>query len=75
MGLHQPGSAKSGGGSIQHGTVNRALRVRPNVVRPAAPPLSSVRHRGANPGVVSGSANSDGRNTGAINGTRMNRRH
>lgn len=74
MGLHQPGSAKSGGaargGSIQRGTVNRALRVRPNVVGPTAP----VRHRGANPAAIGGSANSDGRNTGAINGTRMNRR-
>jgi hypothetical protein len=33
-----------------------------------------VRHRSANPAVVAGSAKSDSRSTGAINGTRMNRK-
>jgi hypothetical protein len=79
MNLHQPGSDKSGGaakgGLIQNETVNNALPVRPpSVVRPAVPSLNNVRHRGPNPAVVGGSANADSRNTGAINGTRMNRK-
>ena len=79
MNLHQPGSDKSGGaakgGLIQNETVHNALPVRPSsVVRPTAPSLNNVRHRGPNPAVIGGSANSDRRNTGAINGTRMNRK-
>jgi hypothetical protein len=79
MNLHQPGSDKSGGvakgGLIQHQTLNNALAVRtPSVVRPTVPALNNVRHRSPNPAVVAGSVNSDSRNTGAINGTRMNRR-
>jgi hypothetical protein len=77
--LHQPGSNKSGGaaksGFIQNETVNIALPVRtPSVVRPTVPSFNNVRHRGPNPAVVAGSMNSDRRNTGAINGTRMNRK-
>jgi hypothetical protein len=79
MKLHQPGSDNSGGaargGLIQHETVNSALPVRPaNVIRPTMPSLTNVRNRGANPAVIGGSANSDGRKNGAINGTRMIRR-
>jgi hypothetical protein len=79
MNLHQPDSAKSGGaakdGLSQNETVNNARPVRsPSVVRPSVPSLNNVRHRGANPAVVDGSASTDSRNTGAINGTRMNRR-
>ncbi len=77
--LHQPGPDKSGGaakgGLIQTETVNNALPVRPpSVVRPTVPSLNNVRHRGPNPAVVGGSANLQSRNTGAINGTRMNRK-
>jgi hypothetical protein len=76
--LHQPGSNKSGGaavgGLIPHETVNNALPVRtPSVVRPTVPALNNVRHRSPNPAVVGGSAPSHSSNTGAINGTRMNR--
>ena len=79
MNLHQPGSDKSGGaakgGFIRNETVNNALPVRtPSVVRPTVPSLNNVRHRGPNPAVVGGSANSHSSNTGAINGTRMNRK-
>ena len=87
MNLHQPGSDKSGaaakGGLIQNETVNNALPVRPpGAVRPTAaslnPSFNNVRHRGPNSAVVSGSAggsaNLNSRNTGAINGTRMNRK-
>jgi hypothetical protein len=79
LNLQQPGSNKSVGaamgGLIQQGTVNTALRVRPtNVLRPTVPLTNNVRHHGANPAVIGGSANSDGRKNGAINGTRMIRR-
>jgi hypothetical protein len=79
MNLHQPGSTKSGGaredGLIQNGAVNNTQPVRPpSVVRPTVQSPNNVRHRGANPAVIGGSANSDSRNTGAINGTRMIRR-
>ena len=79
MNLHQPGSDKSGGaakgGLIQNETVNHALPVRtPSVVRPTVPSFNNVRHRGPNPAVVAGSVNSDSRNIGAINGTRLNRK-
>jgi hypothetical protein len=79
MNLHQPGSNKSGGaakaGLIRNETVNMALPVRtPSVVRPTVRSFNNVRHRGPNPAVVAGSVNSDSRNTGAINGTRMNRK-
>jgi len=77
--LHQPGPDKSGGaaksGLIPNETVNIALAVRtPSVVRPTVPPPNNVHHRSPNPAVVAGSVNSDSRNTGAINGTRMNRK-
>jgi hypothetical protein len=79
MNLHQPGSDKSGGaakgGLIQRETVNTALPRRPpSVIRPSVPLLNNVRHRGANPAVIGGAANSDGRNTGVINGARVHRR-
>ncbi len=79
MNLHQPGSDKSGGaakgGLIRNETVNDALAARmPSVVRPTVPSFINVRHRGPNPAVVGGSALSHSSNTGAINGTRMNRR-
>jgi hypothetical protein len=79
IGLHQLGSDKSGGAVtgelIHHETANNAPPVQPtSVVRPTVASLHNVRHRGPNPAVVAGSANSNSRNTGAINGTRMNRR-
>ncbi len=78
MNLHQPGSDKSGGaakgGLLQNDRVNNTLPVRPPcVVRPTLPLPNNARHRGPNPAVVGGSARSDSRNTGAINGTRMSR--
>jgi hypothetical protein len=75
----QQAFAKSGGaakgGFIQSEKVKSNVAVRPpSVVRPAVATLSHARHRGPNPAVVGGSANSDRTNTGAINGTRMNRK-
>jgi len=74
--LHEPGSSGSDGrlrgGSVQSKNASAALPVRPpTVVRPPAPPPDTVRHGGTNPAVIGGSANSDARNTGALNGTRM----
>ena len=79
MNLHQPGSDKSSGvaksGFIRNETVNNAWAVRtPNVARPTALSIDNVRHRSPNPAVVGGPANSHGSNTGAINGTHMNRK-
>lgn len=77
--FHQPGPNRSGavakGVPIQNETVNDALPVRPSgVVRGTASSLNNVRHRAPNPAVIGGAANSQGKNTGAINGTRMNRK-
>jgi hypothetical protein len=79
MNLHQPGLDKSGGaaknGFVRNETVNNALAVRtPSVVRPTAPLLNNVRHRGPNPAVVGGPTDLHSRNTAAINGSRMNRK-
>jgi hypothetical protein len=46
----------------------------PGIGRPAAASLGDVRHRSPNPAVVGGSVGAHGRNTGTIDGTRMNRR-
>jgi len=79
MNLHQPGPNKfnsaAKGGATHQEAVNSALPVRPSTeARSTAPSLENVRHRGANPAVIGGSANSYSGNTGAINGTRMNRK-
>jgi len=74
--LHQPGSDKSRGaakgGLIQHETTSPPRL--PSVVRPSAPQLNNVRHRGLNTPVIGGPANSHSRNAGAINGTGLHRR-
>ena len=77
--LRQPGPNKSvtvaKNGLIQHKTVSSALAVRPpRVFRSSSFSQDNVRHRGPNPAVIAGSANSRTGNTGMINGTRMNRR-
>ena len=79
MNPHQPVSEKLGSaaksGLTRRETVNSAAPPRsPSVIRPSAPSLNNVRHRGPNPPVVGGSANLGGKNTGAINGTRVHRR-
>jgi hypothetical protein len=45
-----------------------------STARPAAPPVSSVRHRGPNPAVIAGSVNPGRTSNGAIDGTRMHRK-
>ena len=80
MHLRQPGSAKPGavvnGRLIQNETVSSVVRARsPSVLRPSVQLPGDVRHRGPNSAVIGGSANSKTGNSGAINGTRMNRRH
>ncbi len=79
MNLHEPGSDKSGGaakaGFIQNEIGNSALPVRsPSVISPTVPPLDNVRHRAPNPAVIGGLANPKTKDTGTINGTRMNRK-
>lgn len=76
----RPGSDRYGGaaknGLAQNQTVNHAPSNRaPSAVRPSVPSLSNVRHRGPNPAIVGGARSSNTRNTGAIDGTHMNRKH
>jgi hypothetical protein len=75
--LHQPGLAKSDGGAknglVQNETGNDARRV-PSVIRSTAPSLNNVRHHGPNLAVIGGSASSNGRNAGAIDGARIHRK-
>jgi len=77
---HGPGSDKPAGaaqnGLARNETVNHAPSHRaPSAVRPAVPALSTMRHRGANPAIVGGAGNSNTRNTTALDGTHMSRRH
>lgn len=54
---------------------NSALPTRPpSVVPRTGRSANDLRHRGPNPAVIDGAMNSNVRNTGSINGTRMNRR-
>lgn len=72
--FRQPGLGRAG--LTQNETVNSALRVRPpSSVRPLAPTPGNARHLGPNPAAIGGSANSDRRNAGTINGTGVNRQH
>jgi hypothetical protein len=76
---HRPGSDKSGGaaqnGLARNETVSHAPSNRtPSAVRPSVPSLSNVRHRGANPAIFGGVGASNARNSGALDGTHMNRR-
>lgn len=67
------GAAK--GGAIHTETVNNGFPVRSHrVARSTTPSPNNPHHRGSNPAAIGGSANSDGRNTGAISGTRMKRK-
>lgn len=60
-------------GAIQNEAIYRALPVRPSgMIRPAAPAAGNVRHRDPNPPVIGGAANSNSRNTAAIDGMRTN---
>ena len=81
--LRQPASARSGAAAksalIQNETAKHAPPARSTSVRPSVASLNplpsiNVRHRGSNPAVVGGSANSGISNSGAINGTGMHRR-
>jgi len=64
--------------SLQKEPSNRALPGRQkSLTRPMAslnPSFNGMRHRGPNPAVVLGSANSNRSNAGAINGTGVKRR-
>lgn len=63
------------GALIHDETASRVAAIRPPTgIHPTAPSLIDVRHRGPNPAIVGGVANSKMRNAGSINGTRINRR-
>ena len=69
---NQPGAARSG--TVAPQFQNRGLGHPSAIPLPSVVHGSNVRHRGANPAVIGGSANSDARSTGGLNGTRMPRR-
>ena len=78
LNLNHPRSDKLDGaakdGAIHAGAVNNGFAVRSRrVTRSTTASPNSTRHRGPNPAAIGGSVSS-GRNTGAINGTRMNRK-
>lgn len=79
MNPYRPASNKSGRATkdrlSRDETGNNTLSIRPTVVRPAVPSFNNVRHRDANPAVVGGLGSSNTRNTGAIDGTHISRRH
>jgi hypothetical protein len=72
--VNSAGAAQNG--LARNETINHSPSDRtPSNVRPAAPALSTVRHRGANPAIVGRARNSNSRNTMALDGTHMNRKH
>ena len=64
------------GGSVQNAAISHSARSsRPSsVVSQRWSPPNNQRHRGSNPAVISGLANSRTENTGVINGTRLIRK-
>lgn len=75
--LSNPAQSRNAGksGLIPNGGVRNAWPVRLSTpVRPIQPSPHSVRHRGSNPAVISGSVIPARRNNGMIDGTRMKRR-
>jgi len=76
---HQPGSDKRGdvtkSGSNRGNIVHSSQHVRrAESIRSTAPSVNNVRHPGANPAIIGGSAKPVARNTGAIDGTTVHRR-
>jgi len=70
----QPAGAARGG-LVPNGTFHVAPPVRMSSVGSSTvPAVNSVRHRSPNPAVVGGAPSIRSSNTGAINGTRMNRK-
>jgi hypothetical protein len=61
---------------IQNARSGHPMPVRPlpGLSRPAVPPLTSLHHRGANPAVITGSAQVANRNTGKLDGAEVHRR-
>lgn len=79
LNLHQAGSAKPSAGPRGLSIHNEKFRISPairppSVFQPVVPTRSTVRFRSASPVAIGGSANPSGQATGAINGTRINRR-
>jgi hypothetical protein len=75
---YQAGSTNlRGAANVQSSQVaGKVLPVRPRTAARSNSPwlLNNVRHRSPNPAIVDGLANSNSKNTGAINGTRMHRK-
>jgi len=66
-------SVASNHGSTQNEAIYRALPVRSgNVVRPATPSASPLRHRDPNAAVIGGAASPNSRSTASLDGARTN---
>jgi hypothetical protein len=63
-----------GNRAVSGPAISRRHRPGPDRFRGVSASLGDVRHRSPNPAVVAGSVGAHGRNTGTIDGTRMNRR-
>jgi hypothetical protein len=79
LNVHQPSKNRSTGAvskpAAESELNSQARSVRPpNLVPSARSSPNNARHRGPNPATVGGTANSNARNVGAINGTRMSRK-
>lgn len=65
------GAEKGGLSQMQAANKVPGIRPRGTAIRPSAPSLVSVRHRGANPPAIGGAANSLQTNSARISGTGM----
>ena len=79
LNVHQPSKNRSTGAvskpAAESELNSQARSVRPpNLVPSARSSPNNARHRGPNPATVGGTANSNARNVGSINGTRMSRK-
>ena len=68
------GAEKGGLSQMQAANEALGIRARGAAIRPSAPSLVSVRHRGANPPAIGGAANSLRTNSSRISGTGMHRK-
>jgi hypothetical protein len=65
---------RNAGSGASGGAAKDARMQNELIVRPAVPSISRVRHRSPNPPIIGGLGNTNAKSTGAINGTRINRK-
>ena len=70
----RPDSESSAGAGKDGWTHNQAIVRQRSSVASGLPPSGNARHRRPNPAIVGGLGNSNTRNAGVLNGTRINHR-